>query len=145
VENRLWEVIGEKYTMKKLLLTLMLAVVSSSAIAEWVEVDTSRRVGLTIYADPTTIRKFGNKVEMWVLYDYKTAQTNARKPYMSIKGQWRYDCTEKRQQPIYEILFSKNMGKGEVIGKAIYKESVKWLPVSPDSVGMVYLKLACGK
>ena len=28
----------EKYAMKKLLLTLMLAVVSSSAIGEWVEV-----------------------------------------------------------------------------------------------------------
>ena len=82
---------------------------------------------------------------MWVLYDYKTAQTNARKPYMSIKGQWRYDCTEKLQQPIYEIKLSENMGKGEVIGKTIYKESVKWLLVSPDSVGMVYWRLACGK
>jgi hypothetical protein len=131
--------------MKKLLLTLMLAVVSSSAVAEWVEADTSRSIGLTAYTDPTTIRKSGNKVEMWVLYDYKTAQTNARKPYMSIKGQWRYDCTEKLQQPIYEIKLSENMGKGEVIGKTIYKESVKWLPVSPDSVGMVYWKLACGK
>jgi hypothetical protein len=37
------------------------------------------------------------------------------------------------------------MGKGEVIGKAIYKESVKWLPVLPESIGMVYWKLACGK
>jgi hypothetical protein len=131
--------------MKKPLLILMLAVVSSSAVAEWVEVDTSRRVGLTAYADPTTIRKSDNKVEMWVLYDYKTARTNATKPYMSIKGQWRYDCKKEQQQPIYEILISENMGKGEVIGKSIYKESVKWLPVSPESVGMVYWKLACGK
>jgi len=52
--------------MKKLLLILILAIVSSSAIAEWFEVDTRRRVGLTAYADPTTIRKSGNKVEMWV-------------------------------------------------------------------------------
>jgi len=131
--------------MHKAILMLLLAVVSSSAMAGWVEVDTSRRVGLTTYADPNTIRKSGNKVEMWVLYDYKTEQTNARKPYMSIKGQWRYDCKKEQQQPIYEILLSENMGKGEVIGKAIYKESVKWLPVSPESIGMVYWKLACGK
>jgi hypothetical protein len=32
MENRLREVMGEKYAMKKLLLTLMLAVVSSSMI-----------------------------------------------------------------------------------------------------------------
>ena len=131
--------------MHKAILIILLTVVSSSAMAEWVEVDTSRRVGLTTYADPTTIRKFGNKVEMWVLYDYKTAQTNTRKPYRSIKGQWRYDCKEEQQQPIYEIKLSENMGKGEVIGKAIYKESVKWLPVLPESIGMVYWKLACGK
>jgi hypothetical protein len=124
---------------------MLLAVVNNSVMAEWVEVDTSHRVGLTAYADLTTIRKSGNNIEMWVLYDYKMAQTNARKPYMSIKGQWRYDCKEKQQQPIYEILLSKNMGKGEVIAKAIYKESVKWLPVSPESVGMVYWKLACGQ
>lgn len=131
--------------MYRTIIMMLLAVVSSSAMAEWVEVDTSRRVGLTAYADLTTIRKFGNKVEMWVLYDYRIAQTNARKPYMSIKGQWRYDCKKEYQQPIYEILLSKNMGKGEVIAKAIYKETVKWLPVSPDSVGMVYWKLACGQ
>jgi len=131
--------------MHKVILGILLAVMSGSAMAEWVEVDTSRRVGLTTYADPTTIRKFGNKAEMWVLYDYKTAQTNARKPYRSIKGQWRYDCKEEQQQPIYEIKLSENMGKGEVIGKAIYKESVKWLPVLPESIGMVYWKLACGK
>ena len=131
--------------MHKAILMMLLAFVSGSAVAEWVEVDTSRRVGLTTYADPNTIRKSGNKVEMWVLYDYKTARTNARKPYMSIRGQWRYDCKEEQQQPIYEILLSENMGKGEVIGKAIFKESVKWLPILPASIGMVYWKFACGK
>ncbi len=132
--------------MKTKAIAIMLGIfLCGTAQAEWVEVDTSRRVGLTTYADPTTIRKSGNKVEMWVLYDYKTARTNARKPYMSIKGQWRYNCKEEQQQPIYEILLSENMGKGEVIGKAIYKESVKWLPVSPESIGMVYWKFACRK
>ena len=131
--------------MKKLPLTLMLSIVSSSAMAEWVEVDTSRRVGLTTYADPTTILKSGNKEEMWVLYDYKTAQTNARKPYMSIKGQWGYDCKEEQQQPIYAILLSENMGKGKMIRMFFYKDSVKWLPVPPESISMVYWKLACGK
>lgn len=131
--------------MKKLLVTLILFVANSNAMAKWVEVDTSNRVGLTAYADTTTITKSDNKVEMWVLYDYKTIRTNARKPYMSIRGQWRYDCKEKKEQPIYEILLSENMGRGEVVGKTIYDESVKWLPVLPESVGMVYWRLACGK
>lgn len=131
--------------MKKLLLLLILSVMSSNAIAEWIEVDTSNRIGLTAYADPATIIRSGNKVEMWVLYDYKTVQTNARKPYISIRGQWRYDCKEEKEQPVYEILLSENMGRGEVIGKAIYDASVKWMSVTPESVGMAFWKLACGK
>jgi len=131
--------------MKKLLLVLMLSFMSSSAIAKWTEVDTSKRIGLTAYADPATIVRSKNKVEMWVLYDYKTVQTNTRKPYISIRGQWRYDCKEKKEQPIYEILLSENMGRGKVIGKSIYDESVKWIPVAPESVGMAFWKLACGK
>jgi len=49
-----------KYTMKKLLLTLMLAIVSSSAMAEWVEV-ASRDEITTIYVDSSTIQKSGEK------------------------------------------------------------------------------------
>ena len=52
--------------MKKLLLTLMLAVVSSSAMAKWVKVSEDKLV--TAYADPTTIRKNGDKVKMWALW-----------------------------------------------------------------------------
>ena len=131
--------------MKNLLLFLVLSVTSSSAIAEWTEVDTNKSIGLTVYANPATIVRSGNKVEMWVLYDYKMVQTNARKPYISIRGQWRYDCKETKEQPVYEIKLSENMGKGEVIGKTIYDESVKWIPVAPDSVGMAFWKLACGE
>tara|TARA_B100000686_G_scaffold201488_1_gene208402 strand:+ start:5650 stop:6048 length:399 start_codon:yes stop_codon:yes gene_type:complete len=132
--------------MKKLLLVLVLFVISSHAIAGWNKVDTNNQIGLTVYAaDPSTIVKSGDKVEMWVLYDYETARTNARKPYLSIRGQWRYDCKEIKEQPVYEILLSENMGKGEVIGKTIYDESMKWLPIIPNSVGMAFWNLACGR
>jgi len=46
--------------MKKLLLTLMLAVVSSSAIAEWIEVSSSDDLGITVYSDPAILIKSGN-------------------------------------------------------------------------------------
>jgi len=89
--------------MKKLLLTLLLAVVSSTTMAEWVEVDTNYSVGLTAYADPVTIRKLGNIVKMWILYDYTMAQTNATKPYLSIKARWKFDCKEEQIQILYEL------------------------------------------
>ena len=44
--------------MKKMLLTLMLAVMSSSAMAEWVEFIKDDEEILTVYVDPTTIHVF---------------------------------------------------------------------------------------
>ena len=58
--------------MKKLLLTLLLAAVSSSAMAEWVYVAKNKEGTYAVYADPTTIRKAGNTVKMWGLDDHKT-------------------------------------------------------------------------
>ena len=53
--------------MKKLLLILLLAVVTSSAMAEWVEFTEDDEETLTVYADPDTIQKTGNIVKMWSL------------------------------------------------------------------------------
>jgi len=41
-------------------------------MAEWVEV--SEGDSVTVYADPSTIRKKGNTVKMWSLFDYHTPQ-----------------------------------------------------------------------
>jgi hypothetical protein len=48
--------------MRKLILILLLAVLSSSAMAEWIKVGANDNS--TIYADPATIRKEGNMVKM---------------------------------------------------------------------------------
>jgi len=57
--------------MRKAILAILLAVASSSAAAEWVEVDSDET--LTFYINPTTIRRDGNLVRMWELLEYKTA------------------------------------------------------------------------
>ena len=90
--------------MKKLLLTLMLAVVSSSAMAEWVEVGHANQQGvyINVYADPATIRKSGNTVKMWSVYDYLEAKNNPNLPtFRSIKRQEEYDCKEEKKKMSY--------------------------------------------
>ena len=54
--------------MKRLLITLLLAVLSTSAMAEWVQVNEGDT--FSAYVDPTTIRKAVNKVKMWTMQDY---------------------------------------------------------------------------
>jgi hypothetical protein len=129
--------------MKKLLLTLILAVVSTSAMAEWVEVGSSVEYGITLYVEPITISKSENMVKMMRLTDFKTVQENAGKQYMSTKKQHEYDCKKERVRTLWSTFYSKNMGDGDVI--ADVEGTHKWTPVAPDSVGEAHLELACGK
>jgi len=91
--------------MKKLLLTLMQVLISTSAMAKWVKVGSSADVdvGITLYADPATILKSGNMVKMLRLTDFKTVQGNAGKQYMSTKRQHEYDCKEEQHRIIFKL------------------------------------------
>ncbi len=128
--------------MKKPLLILMLAVVSSSAMAEWVWVTGSFEEATMIYANPATIRKKGNIVKLWTLTDYKVAKRLSDKKYMSSKEQYQYDCKEERSRLLTVTAFSKNMGKGEVVGTG---GPTEWDSVMPDSLDEASWKFACGK
>jgi len=124
--------------MQKLLLALMLALISTSAMAKWVEVGSNEK--FIAYADPATIQKTDNIVRMWVLIDYKTAQMNASKPYRSKLGIRKYDCKEKQNQADIKTLHSMNMGVGKYIGII---GSRPWLPVSQGKTTELLWKFAC--
>ncbi len=75
--------------MREAFFMMLLAVVCSNAEADWVEVN--RDEISTIYADPTTIRRAGDIVKMWSVFDYKKAETTSDgKPYMSSRSQERW-------------------------------------------------------
>ncbi|MCH6584380.1 MAG: hypothetical protein IH810_00810 [Proteobacteria bacterium] len=124
--------------MQKLLLTLMLVLISTSAMAKWVEVGSNEK--FIAYADPATIQKTDNIVHMWVLIDYKTAQTNASKPYMSKLGIRKYDCKAKQYQADIKTLYSNNMGGGKHVGII---GSRPWLSVSQGNTTELLWKFAC--
>ena len=52
---------------------------------------------------------------------------------------------KKKSNPFMKFCCQDNMGRGEVIGKSIYEASIKWMSVTPESVGMAFWKLACKK
>jgi len=128
--------------MHKAILMLLLAVVSSSAMAEWIEVAKDKEETFIAYADPATIRKTNNIVRMWVLIDYKAIQVNASEPYMSKLGVRKYDCKAKQNMAPIKTLHSMNMGVGIYIGII---GSKSWLPVPPGTITELFWKLACGK
>lgn len=129
--------------MRKAILMVLLAVVSSSAVAEWIGAGSNSDETVTAYADPATIRKAGDVVTMWVLFDYKRAQAGDGKEYRSAKAQSEYDCKEEQWRTPAASFHSRNMGEGVIVENASYPG--KWSPVPPGSATETLWKIACGK
>lgn len=139
--------------MSRIILMLLFAVVNSSAIAEWVQAGSNANV--TIFADPTTIHKEGNKARMWSLIDFaspKAVYFGDRQTDMppkdntvwSNKEQKEYNCKEELQRILYISYHSEKNGKGAVVFRESSPNS-EWLPVEPDSISKELWKIACGK
>ncbi len=91
--------------MRRAVLMILLAVVSSSAIAEWVAIVSNETK--TTYADPATIRRAGDRAKMWSLIDLKTAETaiNGVMPFMSSRAQYM-NMTARKSNREYFIYLS---------------------------------------
>lgn len=128
--------------MRKAVLMMMLAGISSNAMAKWVEVGSEHDV-VSTYADPGTIRKEGNTVKLWTLTDRKSPRTIAGATHLSMKLHEEYDCKQKLNRSHGASFHSKNMGKGKVVSSDSYMS--EWEPVYPGSASEILWKFACEK
>ena len=127
----------------KLLIAALLAVLSTSVMAEWTVVG-GNDINTT-YADLSTIRKSGDKVKMWSLTDYKVVKTSSDgTSYLSTKSLDEYDCKEETYKGLAYNKSSKNMGAGEVVYTSgnTHEEP---RAIAPRSAGEALFKVACGK
>lgn len=127
--------------MRKVILMMLLAVVSNSAMAEWVDVGSNENI--TIFVDPASIQRDGNMAKMWHLTDFKTPQKDMGEKYLSTKDQNEYDCKEVKLRRRASSQHSENMGKGKVVYSDSY--TTRWKPAPPDSGIEIMWKFACAK
>jgi hypothetical protein len=129
--------------MRKVIL-LLLAVVSSNAMAELVQI--GGHGGLAIYTDPSSFHKEGNIARMWNVYNYNMARREAGgKLYLSEEEQVEFDCAEEQMRTLYFSYRSGNMGEGELVKFDSNSDNIKWDPIEPGSTGALLWKYACGK
>src|SRR5437879_2504031 len=114
------------------LLITLLVLNSGPAYAEWVSVSVIDQAGVTIYVDPATIHRKGDRVTMWELIDYVTIQTVTGTSFLSTRLQREYDCAGDRHRTLALTKLSGNMGAGKVI--LITSDEQKWEPVDPGSI-----------
>jgi hypothetical protein len=124
------------------LITLLL-LSRGPAYADWVETVQHDQAGVTIYVDSDTIRRKGDRVNVWELIDYKTIQTVAGASYLSARVQREYDCAGDLQRTLALTKLSGNMGTGKVM--LTNSDEQKWEPVDPGSIGKRLWKVACNK
>jgi hypothetical protein len=125
------------------LLITLLVLSSGPVYAGWELTSGDDETGLTVYVDPDTIRRKGNLVKMWQLYDYKTVQTVAGDSLLSFKRYNEYDCAEERTRMLAYTWFSGNMGTGHVVYST--PDEQPWEPVVQGSINRALWRVACSK
>ena len=135
--------LSQAYFLGFWLLITLLVLSNGPVYAGWVLTSGDDEAGLTVYVDPDSIRRKGNLVKMWQLYDYKTVQTVAGDSLLSIKRFNEYDCTEERTRMLAYTWFSGNMGNGNVVYSTT--EEQQWEPVVPRTINHTLWKVACSK
>ena len=128
--------------MKKITLVLVMAAISTGAMAEWVKI--SRSDDLDFYADSSTIRTDGKLSKMWVLFDFKTAKVGTNGAFLSLTNQFEFDCAGERVRMLAETGYSGPMGSGGVTHQPSVAPS--WSPpFAPRTLLGFALDVACGK
>lgn len=129
--------------MKKLLITLTLILISTSAMAEWeILGSTSVNGGFNIFADPSSLRKTANGFRVWVIFDHKTQKVSAGGgKYLSDVSLREYDCKDEKSRTLTYTWFSDNMGNGKVIFSD--SDTTSWAYINPGSVDDILYKTVC--
>jgi tetratricopeptide (TPR) repeat protein len=119
-----------------------MTVASNNANSEWFAVSSDKNQ--TAYANPSTVRRNGEIVKMWDLFDFKKLRTKDMTKYKSFKVQTEYDCTENRSRSLSTTWHSDNMGSGNAVF-TYDTPSEEWSPIAPGSVGEILWTVACFK
>jgi hypothetical protein len=126
--------------MKILLPTLLLALSSTSAIAEWTHHGGNKDSDL--YIDRDSIRKDGEMAQMWFMEDYRgVKKISYGKSLLSAQTLGEYDCKNERVRTVKFAIYSGKMGSGDVVSTSSIK--IAWEPVVPESLGEILWKIAC--
>jgi len=131
------------YSLGFWLLIPFLALISGPVYAEWVLVSVVDQAGVTIYVDPDTIHRKGDRVEVLELIDYRTRQTVRGTSFLSARVQREYDCAGDRHRTLALTRLSGQMATDEAI--PANADQPKWEPVDPGTIAKRLWKVACKK
>lgn len=127
--------------MYRIILTILLATISSSAMAEWVKAGMEKSA--TVYVDTSAItaNKKSKILESWHVLDYETVQDSMGTKYLSAKVRMGYDCKKMKSRNLGLTWHSGNMGQGDkVLSRSTFGD---WRRPFPGSLEEALLEIVC--
>ena len=132
-------------TMKNLCLTVVLVLLLgvAGARAEWLKAGVSNNTGdaFTLYLDPATLQRTGNRAKMWSLHDFKEPQSIDGRLYLSEKTQLEFDCEAKKVRILATIDCALKMCAGEIVYSD--GDATDWATVAANTLGETAWKVVC--
>ena len=127
-----------RFAVPEAVLTILLIASSGAASADWIMASESDAA--TVYVDPATILRTGDRATLMELTDYKAVPDPAR-PYKSARRSYQFDCNEGAYRPLSMVMFAENMAAGEMV--LIVNDPAQWLLFTPGAVSELLWKIAC--
>lgn len=129
-------------TTKRWALSLFLASVSASALAEWTEIEKFDD-GMRVFVDPATVRRTGDTAQLLHLVRWGEPQLEPGSPnYLSTVVRTAYDCLGKREKYLASTSYSGTMGNGSTV-ISDEDEVENWYSISASSLEEKLWKVAC--
>ena len=100
--------------------------------------------GMDIYSDRVTMRRSGDLVKLWEMWDFKTPQVIGGQRVLSVQSHFEYDCKGARRRMLSTVGFSGHMGKTVVVDTA-GSAPEPCESVAPDTYQGELRKIACAK
>ena len=123
----------------KVLLTLFVILFSSSVVAEWTKITTSKN-GNVMYEDIETIKIVGDIRYFYYLFDYaKPTQYGD----LSDTTYRELNCSNMMFKNLMINYYSLPLGKGNQTAGSGTRENAKWNYQPPTSIGGILNKFVC--
>lgn len=116
------------------------ALTPAAVSAQWVKIDSAESV--SIYADPSSIKRVGSFARMWELVDYLQPEDFAGQAFRSSRVLREFDCDTSEMRTIAFTIFTEPMARGNVVHSHRVDRS-DWEFVEPYSLGEASFRMAC--
>lgn len=124
---------------------LILALICGDATAEWTPLGGTENI-YSAYADKDSVRRTGQSVQMWGLYDFLIADVSVDgEPHESTVVLREYDCAQARVRLLAFVDYAGHMGGGQVVSKPGERPPSRWETIIPGAVDEAFWRVACAK